>query len=85
MFFFYSWVDLSTISSVLELLAELLGPNEDDSVGLLVSERLVQSHSFTRLFQFLPTAEFSIRFPLLRALLYTCQRQPKIVQSAAVR
>lgn len=72
--------ELQSISTTLELLAELLGPCEDETVGERVSDCLVKSECFSRLFQFLSNTEFSIRFPLLRVFLYTCQRQPHAVQ-----
>ena len=54
-----SSTDSTTISTALELLTELLGPNEEECVGVQAADELIQSVSFSRLFQLLSITEFS--------------------------
>ena len=76
--------DLNKISIILNIFCELLGASESESVGDSTAESIIKSDVLTALFSLLPETEFSVRFPLLRTLLYTCQRVPKDVQLAAV-
>ncbi|CAG5111689.1 Oidioi.mRNA.OKI2018_I69.chr2.g5968.t2.cds [Oikopleura dioica] len=76
--------DLNKISIILNIFCELLGASESERVGDSTAESIIKSDVLTTLFSLLPETEFSVRFPLLRTLLYTCQRVPKDVQLAAV-
>lgn len=77
--------DLNKISIILNIFCELLGAStESESVGASTAESIIKSDVLTTMFSLLPETEFSVRFPLLRTLLYTCQRVPKDVQLAAV-
>jgi len=76
--------DLNKISIILNIFCELLGASERESAGDATAEAITKSNVLASFFNLLPESEFSVRFPLLRTLLYTCQRLPKDVQLAAV-
>jgi hypothetical protein len=76
--------DLNKISIILNIFCELLGASERESAGDATAEAIIKSNVLASFFNLLPESEFSVRFPLLRTLLYTCQRLPKDVQLAAV-